>query len=317
MGTLSHPYSQLLYGHQLAAALCFLAFYLAVTVKERGVTTGRLIAGGLAGGYALITEYSTALILLACFGYLLAVADHRRRLWISVAAALPVISLQLLYNWACFGSPFVFGYQYESTQEFSVGMGQGFMGIAYPGLSVLLSRLWGLTFGIYRGLFVLSPFLLLAIPGFAAWYHRREWRREFWVALSVVVGFLLFNASYYAWAGGAGIGPRHLIPALPFMALAVAFCRPRWKTWGLILAPVSVILIAIPTLGGDPQISAEFNIPQFLFGYLSRWRVGAFPDSLGLMLGRRQGTAMGLYLAVWALAIIGYFRIGKVRRGET
>jgi hypothetical protein len=314
MGTLAHPYAQLLYGHQLAAALCFGIFYLAVTVKERGATVGRLVAMGLAAGYALITEYSTALILLACCAYLLAVADRRRRLWIPVAAALPVISLQLLYNWKCFGHPLALGYQHESIETFAVGMKQGLLGVTYPGMRVLLSRLWGLTFGHYRGLLVLSPFLLLALPGFARWYRRREWRREFWVAIGIVVGFLLFNASYYMWWGGAGMGPRHLIPALPFAALAVAFCGPRWKALGGVLVAASVVLIAIPTIGQEPHAVEYLDLSSILGESLSRWQSLPFESSLGLALGQGQDVAMAIYLAVWTAAIVGYFRIGRARR---
>jgi hypothetical protein len=314
MGTLAHPYAQLLYGHQLAAALCFGVFYLAVIVKERGATVGRLIAIGLAAGCALITEYPSALILLACFIYLGLVADRRRRLWIPVAAALPVLSLQLLYNWRCFGSPFAFGYQFEYIQEFAVGMKQGLLGVSYPGVSVLLRRIWGITFGLYRGLFILSPYLLLAIPGFAHWYLRREWRREFWVGLSIVVGLLFFNASYYMWWGGGGIGPRHMIPALPFAALAIAFCSPKWRKLGLVLVVASVVLISIPTLALDPQAVESWDLVDVLAGALVHWRAVFFEPSLGLGLGQGQDAAMAFYLAVWTAAIVWYFRIGKGRR---
>ena len=34
-----------------------------------------------------------------------------------------------------------------------------------------LDGIWGITFSAYRGLFLLSPWLLLALPGFVIWWR--------------------------------------------------------------------------------------------------------------------------------------------------
>src|SRR5205823_8578008 len=91
----------------------------------------------------------------------------------------------------------------------------GFVSLTYPHVNALV----GLTFGIYRGLFFLSPYLLMAIIGFGVLWRRR-WRAEVMVLVLAPLVYLLFNSSSAMWDGGFGVGPRYLIASLPFLAFA-------------------------------------------------------------------------------------------------
>jgi hypothetical protein len=73
---------------------------------------------------------------------------------------------------------------------------------------------------MHRGLFFLSPFLLWAIPGYVVLWQDPQHRAEFWVLLLAPLSFLCFNAASAMWQGGFAVGPRYLLPSLPFLSLA-------------------------------------------------------------------------------------------------
>ena len=87
------------------------------------------------------------------------------RLALFGGAALAALTPLAAYNLAVYGGLFSQGYAHlRGAREFVTGMGRGVEGVGVPSLTAL----WGITFSPYRGLFVLSPFLLLAFPGFVA-----------------------------------------------------------------------------------------------------------------------------------------------------
>jgi len=83
------------------------------------------------------------------------------------------------YNTAVFGSPFADFYQH--LPRFPEILRHGVGGFAWPSLTAF----WGITFSPYRRLFWLSPFLLLALPGFWALRRAPQWRAEMllWIAI--------------------------------------------------------------------------------------------------------------------------------------
>jgi hypothetical protein len=162
-GTLAFPYSTLLYGHQPAAAFAFLGFAVlarsAHGPQARG-QPGRLVAAGLALGWAVAIEYPALLTAAVVGVYALAVSRPRRRVaWLAagMAAALTVL---LAYHALAFGGPFELPYGFSVQQPRHRGL---FMGLVAPSLRVLRY----LLVDEYRGLFFGSPWLLLALPG--AW----------------------------------------------------------------------------------------------------------------------------------------------------
>lgn len=283
LGTIALPFGTVLFSHQLAALLLFGAFLLLFRVRRGEGAAWLSVVAGLLAGYAVITEYPTAIIALALLAYaLISPADPaagRRRAalvpaaWMA-AGMVPPALLGALYNTLAFGGPFSLGYSnLAAGSQFRAGQALGFLGVTYPHLDAI----WQTTFGPYRGLFLLSPVLLLAIPGFVVLFHRREWRAEAVLWLATVLAYFTFVVSYFEWDGGFSLGPRHFLPALPFLVLPIGVlfgpARARaWKVIASVLAAISIGTIVLATATG-PLVDPRFTSP------LTQW---VLPSLAGL-----------------------------------
>lgn len=281
--TIAFPYSGAFYAHQFTAVLLFGAFYLAFLMRHRRLGSGAKPIVGFLLAYSVISEYPTALIAGAIAIYTLIAVPDRRWILGAVLAGLPPLLMLGLYNTAIFGTPFKLGYEYSTLWAETHKV--GFLSLSLP----TLEALWGITFSSYRGLYFLSPILLPTWPGLLYFWKAREWRAESILCGWAVVSFMLFNASSVMWQGGFSIGPRYLVPMLPFAAVALAFgleraFRQRWsQVLVLILALWSFGLVWIETISGQafpdytPDPLINYSIPRFIAGDIAR--------NLGMALG--------------------------------
>lgn len=251
-------YGAAFYGHQLCADLLLLG--LAGILLGQG-RRDMAFGTGMCLGLAVLCEYPAAVpvALLWLFAWL-----RRGSGFAAVAAlgGLPAALALAAYHTAAFGHPLKTGYDFVYLAEFAEGMRVNY-GIHAPDPRVLLE----LLFGAYRGLFYLSPVLLLAAWGLAC--ELRGWppaprsmSGETWpirqvalVCLAVIGFYLALNAGYYMWDGGAAIGPRHCVPMLPFLALALApaiRAVPR-ATVGLALLSGALTLLLTAASPEAPQ----------------------------------------------------------------
>ncbi len=302
LATPAFAYSNLFYGHQIVAFCLFAAFYLLFHDRSNSRALS-LIAIGFLCGWALITEYPSVLIVAGIGLYALyRVRDWRKWIWLGLGG-LPPLVLAALYNWTIFGTPLPVGYEYSELWQ-DVHQ-QGFFSITAPSVEAI----WGITFSPYRGLFYLAPFLLLSIPGFFFFWRAKSYRAEFWVALWSVTIFFLFNGSSVMWTGGFSVGPRYLVPMLPFLALPIIFVfeaiRNRWLAIVVgLLAVVSWAIVWIETIGGQsfPQNQAtpllDYSLPRLLAGDIAR--------NVGMILGLRGWMSLlPLVLLACGMVFIG------------
>jgi hypothetical protein len=280
--TPAFAYAGAFYGHQLSAACLFAAFYL-VFVGMKPLSTFSLLTVGLLLGYSVITEYPSILIVGILFLYTLyRLSDQRRIGWVILPGAL-IAAGWMTYNTAIFGSPLELGYSYSElwTEQHHTG----FMSLTWPHWEVI----WGITFSPFRGLFVLSPLLLLAMPGFVLWWRSGEHRPEFWVALTSAVIVFLFNSSSIMWWGGYAIGPRYLLPMLPFMALPIVFVFREWedRMWMRVLSIVLFAWSLIATWGltlaerAFPPETLRNPLVEYAW---PNWQTGNIARNLGMFL---------------------------------
>lgn len=228
LATPAFGWSTTFFSHAVTGGLLFAGFAAVVRASTPGTckpVAGAAVAGGLLG-WAVVVEFTAAApaaaIALAGLWRLRALPTRRAGVLLAATGAGMLAAVPLiLYNLWCFGTPIHLAY--SNVVGFD-GMQSGLFGISLPRPEIAFA----LLFGLKRGLFWITPLLLLLPLAWRAGF--RSWPGPI-ASISLVVPVLLFliNAGYAYWDGGASTGPRHLIPALPFAALALA---PLWDASG-------------------------------------------------------------------------------------
>ena len=121
------------------------------------------------------------------------------------------------------------------------------------------------------------------------------------LGLAITGFYLLLNAGYYMWDGGAAIGPRHCVPMLPFVALALAPAIRAVPRAVLVLALLSGLQVVVAAAAapeapeyGDPLWSYAW--PRLLSG--DTGYLGA--TNLGRMLGLPGPLSLAPLLLLFA-----------------
>jgi hypothetical protein len=274
------------YGHNISAFLLFGAFSMLFNLRRSNSPTSplSLLLVGLLLGYSVLTEYPTLLVAAILFFYTLYVLWRKHEItkivWLILSAGV-CAGVLLLYNKTLFGSPFDLGYNH--SELWAKQHSSGLVSLTYPHLDAL----WGITFGVFRGLFFYSPITLLAVAGFWFWFRSKKYRAEFWATITSLISFALFNASSVMWWGGWGIGPRYLLPALPFAAIAVAFALDASRALrriGVVLALWSLVVTWGVTLAEQSFPPDTMFNPLFEYA-LPNWMNGNIARNIGTLLG--------------------------------
>jgi hypothetical protein len=189
----------------------------------------RFFLGGLAGGTALLFDYSGVVLLLGLFLYgvvkrLLAVSptDALRHGCIYVLGTLAPVSLLWFYQWQSFGHPFYPGQHWMPSVEW---IELGYQGFGWPQLELLSA----LAFDYRFGLFVASPLMLLAVlsPLTDRGAQARLPRLELTCLLGFSVALWLFFSGVNYTRLQFNTGIRYLAPVFPFLFIPVAVVLAR------------------------------------------------------------------------------------------
>lgn len=334
LGTLALHYAWMFVSHQITAVLVFGAFYALWRIQRGQWRPRGYLAAGAFAGAAVACEYTAALPLVALAVYaLLGEWSRDRDVWaralalmraaaLGVVGAAPFIAGLLMYHQAAFGHPLQSGYKYladEAYQGWHVG---GFLGIRLPRWHDFTH-----SFGSpRRGLFTVSPWLLLALPG--TWLLLRkagsELRSFAWLHLMLIAGYCYFTASFAYESWGWAAGPRHMTPWFPFLCLPVALVlerlrnvRPTRAFWPGVAAALCAlsILVAGSTALVDYVPDA---LSTALFGaVVPLLAAGYFPVTVPGMLGLGNPAGGLLVLGVIvAVALWVWMRLALVMRAR-
>jgi hypothetical protein len=246
VGTTHWKYSSVLFSHALSSFTILLSVYLTVRTTRRSRPHWTLpLAIGFALGYSVLVEYSNGIVVVVVALYLLLThrsldleRPYRYAILFLVGGLVPA-SFLAYYNTVNFGNPFALSYTYavkyrwagEFTTTFDFPLGQG--------LRAML--LWGEGGGwcepicYNQGLFLLSPFLLLSLPGLVPFY--RTSRREFVLTIGLFLIALGLFSKHKTFHGFTGDG-RYLVPFIGLWCIPLGFTfdrlhrstrRPTWQ----------------------------------------------------------------------------------------
>lgn len=337
LGTPIWAYASLFWAHALVGACLVFGFAAALKMRESKSARADFLWGlgvGLAAGWATVTEYPAApasamLAWLALSQAWPRGAAVRWRVLAGVSLGAGVCVMVLLgYLHAAFGT-FRPSYSYYDPNSFSFMQRQGYLGLTYPHPDRLLK----LLFGCSRGLLLASPVLLAAPVGLWWLWEEKTYRAAARVAAAIVTYYFLFNASFYWWKAGLTFGPRYAGACIPLLCVGLAVVWERgtamWRKVMIGLAVGSVGL-ALMVLSTTSQLSMQDSCPlahavwpAFWTGQMalnrdsmltvaeagSSGRYGAF--NLGQLLGLRGLDSLIPLLAVWAAAILLWWRIHR------
>lgn len=283
LGSITWPYAASLFAHAGTIGLVAIALWGTLGAKHRDVLAG------LAAGFAAASEYP-AILPGAVLGLCLGTIDLRRMLRYGLAT-LPAVALILLNNYAISGSPFKLSYGLNPLfPELTTGT-YGFNAPNFDAIPAVL-------FSEYRGLLFWNPVLLMAVPGFIA-----LWKADRRIAAVVAIStglVLLQVASFYTWFGGNAVGPRYLSPVIPLIGMAAAYGIKRFPEMGLILAAISITLMAmVVSVAIDPPADVLTPLQSFYVVRLQQHRIA---DNLGALLGFPLLVSIMIPVAVPALA---------------
>ena len=276
------------FGHGITAVWVLLAFLTLVTQ--------RWAVFGLSLGFALLCDYSVAMLLPA---FALAFALHKKASGAAIkhvllGALLPAV-LWIYYHQVCFGSPFTLPQKFQNP-EFLDAPSSATDSRLWGALSLIPNPqiLWKLLFGSERGVLATQPwFLCVWVALFFSLQKQKLPRELLWICALGFPLLLWMNASFNGWHGGHSAGPRYLSAIFPLGALAGAFLYDRGSPvlrkvlW--ILLSVSLVLrlliyidwVTIPVEPLWPyylQVAAQFRfrpwmkITLCLLAFWACWR---------------------------------------------
>jgi hypothetical protein len=154
----------------------------------------------------------TSLIFLVVVG-LFVLRSNIRKFIIYTVASLPVILLVASYNYYYFDSPFLFGQNIGIEDLVYLKTGSTF---------AWQTTIWeggaGLLFSTSRGLFVFSPIVIFAIPGFIMAWRNRQYEVMKPLLVSAVLLFMVASR-WYDWWGGWSYGYRQIVDIMPIVVL--------------------------------------------------------------------------------------------------
>lgn len=231
LGTMAFSYAESFMSHQLTAVLLFAAFFVAWKV-ERGEWKERAyLLAGAAAGATVLNEYTGALGVVCVAAYVVAA---RWKQWAKLGSAaglvvvgsLPFLAALMAYHQACFGGPLVSGYKFLNDAQYMGWHQGGFLGIKTPDVGAFFLSL----FSPLRGLFALSPFLLVALWGVKDLAAKD---RPQFISVAVLLAANAYFTSSFAYSSwGWTVGPRHLTPMLPFLMLPFGLALERLRGAG-------------------------------------------------------------------------------------
>lgn len=258
-GTTFFPFATLMFDHNVTAVLLLASFSAA---RNR-----RPLSAGVWAGIAAVTNYLAAIpgamfaIWVLCrrreeAGNSLGQesqsamdqpASRPRLRWGDAVrfslGVLPSLAALLAYNVAAFDKLTALNTDFQNPVFKETA--PAFLGMfTFPSWFATLA----VTISPWRGVFVLSPVVIAAAGVLLGRWKMEKLITERRLILGCAAYFFLINVCFNGFHGGFAAGPRYLIPALPFVCLALAGAFVRWPRVTALLAAFSIVQQTLLTI---------------------------------------------------------------------
>jgi len=251
---------------------------------------GYAALSGAALGAATWCRPTSALVVVAVGVHLL--LTHRRALVAFILGGLPLAAALLAYNLHYFGQPLAFG------QMMLEHVAREKTGAASMWQTPLAEGAAGLLLSPSRGLFVYSPFLLLAPAG--AWV---AWRHAKFAALRplsvAVLAIWLVEFKHFDWWGGWSFGYRHIVDTTTLLALfllpTLGWVGARWwrtaafltlLAWSVAVQVVGVAAFNLSGWNARLRYDIRFVSPQRVVSTFDETEMAALDAQPGTRVKR-------------------------------
>lgn len=311
-GSMLFVYSLMLNSHLAPAFFFLLSFYLLWRHYSLKKGKALLFWAGLFAGLMVFFNYSIFFLVLPLVLYIImkarkdVVSLMKEDFLLFGAGFLVFALLLLLYNFLLFGSPLLFPHNFPYG-EIAQAHEQGMFGFTMPKLVPFIS----LLFSPFRGLFFFSPVLLFASAGLYSWFRKRKHLAEAtFIASSLLLALIVFS-SYSKWHGDWAFGPRHLLPIVPVLVMAlpegvtlVSSLIGRWLL--VVLGAFSVLFSWLGVQYGILSPIIKFPLGHYLRALLTEGPASRAVGYAGLLFGlsERALLPINLLLLVALLAVI-------------
>jgi hypothetical protein len=248
VATIIMTFSAEFFSHVISAALAFAAFCVLIKERDGPMRRRMVFAAGLLAGLAVTFEFQTGLVgVVLIFYALIRRSDRVRRAGAYAAGAVLGALPMLAFNSWAFHNPLKLAYSDavafpgQSGHDVLGLNSDGFFGITVPRFDSAFDLLFA-----GRGLIAMTPIIVMAVVG--VFMMRRKHRAEANTILAVAAVYFIYNSGYWLPYGGGTPGPRFLIPALPFVAVGLAYAYKRLPALTLGLAIPSGLFMLVGTL---------------------------------------------------------------------
>lgn len=318
IGTLLYGYGIVFVSHSVAAAAAMGSFMLLYDARHSGgVSIGKSMLAGFLCAAVTALEYPGGVVsgLLALYA-LFCIRPWWKLVFFGLGALVPTL-IVMHFQWAAFDSPFRPGHLWVEESSLGVKHWEGFYGL----VSLDPKAMVGLLFDPSYGLFLTTPLIVFAVPGFVLLVRDRKQRLDAIFALLCVLVTYFVICGMNNWRGGWTIGPRYLATVYPMLGWAALRGLDALGS----RLPTFAAIAAIGTLGASivvsgiqsayyPHIPPTVDYPMGeLYSVLIAHDYA--PWNLGRHFFGRIGTASMLPLAgVAVLAIAITIGSGALKR---
>jgi len=206
-------------------ALMFVIMMLLFRKARRSPALVQFVGPALALAFVVRPTAATAIVVISVYVLIF----HRRLLLPYLAWAAPIAIVWIAYNHHLYDGVFP---PYFDPARLTTG--------SNPTLAAV-----GILISPARGLFIYSPVLLLALPGFFLSLKDADERWLHASYMAIALGIWIGVAHHYDWFGGDCYGPRFMTDIVPFLAYFSAFGLDRiwtlasWRRTALLLVGVA------------------------------------------------------------------------------